>query len=923
VTEPVRAPATRWANIAAITLLVVGLVELLVGLWKLDFLPLASGDLALSLVGWGTFLEVLSALGWTFSISTVAESFKLTHVAGAFVEGVPHFWVGLSMWTLGMGFVAFGVRSQAPAVSAQPSALTLHPRIATWVDLHWGTLAAYGFGLLFAELGFIGTYLALVSKGATQAATPGEVSWGLLFLAGLLLVGLLVTAGRYLGAENRKRPPIVRASLGLVALLFTIARLVSKAAPSGGVSWVVALLVASTVALLLAFAGGFLGAANSKRLSIPEATLALLYFGLPIPGLLTAMHQSQPLMLNVGYRVRELIYLSSLLGDARPELGYWLVTIVLALVGLIGICVGFVLTSSGRLDLRASYELFVSSRHVSVFLGTGDPRLGLTFGVLLLAAFGCWAAPLGVWSYVLAFAFLVAAVATAGMHWKILVGVFLMLLFGIVLPLIGVGIILATEKTVERTRIRHLGKKDPIEAAEALNTLRLSDLTPTMLMTALSVLGVGVGVMALVIVLSVMSGFEEDLQKKILGTNSHGVVLKYSPDMPEYDDVLAKVKKVRGIKGATPFILNEVMISSEGNISGSMIKGIDPETVGSVTDLPDYLQPGGELKWLSEPEKIVAKHPASLDDGLFDDKPAGVDEKGKKLDQPPSTKEKAPELERDPMIEIAKTGETSVLPGIIVGRELAASLKVVVGDRVNVVSPLGGELGPQGPMPKSRPFKVAGIFYSGMYEYDSKFVYILLSEAQTFFNVKGATGLEVKVTDVDNARGTMKQVYDALEGYPYRTKDWGEMNRNLFSALRLEKLVMGLILLIIVIVAACLIVATVIMLVLEKRKEIAVLKALGVPDGGIVKIFLAEGLQIGVAGSVLGLIAGLVWCLFIEKFGLKLDPQVYYIPALPVKIEPFQTALSVVIAILVSFLASIYPALRASKVEPVDGLKSE
>jgi lipoprotein-releasing system permease protein len=169
----------------------------------------------------------------------------------------------------------------------------------------------------------------------------------------------------------------------------------------------------------------------------------------------------------------------------------------------------------------------------------------------------------------------------------------------------------------------------------------------------------------------------------------------------------------------------------------------------------------------------------------------------------------------------------------------------------------------------------------------------------------------------------MKNVYDMLEGYPYRTKDWGEMNRNLFSALRLEKLVMGIILSIIVIIAAGLIVATVIMLVLEKRKEIAVLKALGVPDGGIVKIFLMEGLQIGVAGSLLGLVTGLGWCLFIEKVGIKLDPQVYYIPALPVRIEPFQTALSVIIAILVTFLASIYPALKASQVEPVDGLKSE
>jgi len=166
-------------------------------------------------------------------------------------------------------------------------------------------------------------------------------------------------------------------------------------------------------------------------------------------------------------------------------------------------------------------------------------------------------------------------------------------------------------------------------------------------------------------------------------------------------------------------------------------------------------------------------------------------------------------------------------------------------------------------------------------------------------------------------------VLNTLEGYPYRTKDWGEMNRNLFSALRLEKLVMGIILSIIVVVAAGLIVATVTMLVLEKRKEISVLKALGVPQGGIVKIFLAEGLQIGLAGGILGLFSGLAWCLFIEKVGLRLDPEVYYIPSLPVKVEPLQTALTVLIAILVTYLASIYPALRASRVEPVEGLKGE
>jgi lipoprotein-releasing system permease protein len=414
----------------------------------------------------------------------------------------------------------------------------------------------------------------------------------------------------------------------------------------------------------------------------------------------------------------------------------------------------------------------------------------------------------------------------------------------------------------------------------------------------------------------VMSGFELDLQQKILGTNSHGVVLKYADSMPEYPEVMEKIRTIRGVAGQTPFILNEVMISSEGNISGSMIKGIDPDTIGTVTDLPKYMMPGGKLEWLNAPEKIVRKRLAPMGGAALDDRPAN--------DSPNVDGE--PKLEREPVDEPKeppKDEPTPVLPGIIVGKELAASLKVIVGDRINVVSPLGGELGPQGPMPKSRPFRVAGIFYSGMFEYDSKFVYIHLKDAQSFFGLKGASGIELKFDDVDDARRLTKAIYDKLEGYPYRTRDWGDMNKNLFAALRLEKLVMAIILSIIVIVAACLIVATVIMLVLEKRKEIAVLKALGVPDGGIVKIFLAEGLQIGVAGGVLGLFAGLAWCLFIEKVGIKLDPSVYYIPALPVKIEPFQTALSVVIAILVTFLASIYPALKASQVEPVDGLKAE
>lgn len=804
---------TRTLALASV-LLLLGFVELLVGLVRADLILLSVGDLGLFAVGWGTFLEVLASAGSLLMQTRMAETLRATLGPGAFEAGRIHLILGGLSWIAGWTVLALTLRSpkQVDKPLSHAAGKALHPRLANYVDFHWGTLAAYGFGIFFAEVGFIGLYLSIVGKGTVQGGVVQD-----------------------------------------------------------GLAPVSAFVVAFFVAMFVAFAGGFIGAANSKRLSTPEATIALLYFGLPIPLVLTIMHANSGLMLELGIKLREIVYLSSLLGENRPELGYWLVFLALGLAFFLGINFGFVSTSSGRLDLRASYELFIASRHVSVF----RPRL--------------------------------------------LLGVFGVLIMGIVPPLVLWAFISAAEAVVERTRIRKLGLKDPLDAAAALNQVKLEAQSPTGMMTALSVGGVGVGVMALIIVLSVMSGFEADLQQKILGTNSHGVVMKYAPEMPEYEDVLGKVQAVRGITGATPFILNEVMISSEGNISGAMIKGIDPKTVGSVTDLPSYLVPGGKLEWLTNPKEISHRRLApSLDEPAFDGKPATPDEV-------PAPKKPDNDIERDPLLEMPdeKAEADVVLPGILLGRELAASLKVVVGDRLNVVSPLGGELGPQGPMPKSRPFRVAGIFYSGMYEYDSKFVYIHLTEAQTFFNVKGATGIEVKVGDIDNARGTMKAVYDSLQGYPYRTKDWGEMNRNLFAALRLEKLVMGIILSIIVIVAAGLIVATVIMLVLEKRKEISVLKALGVPDGGIVKIFLSEGLQIGVAGSVLGLISGLAWCVFIEKVGIKLDPQVYYIPALPVRIEPFQTALSVVIAILVTFLASIYPALKASQVEPVDGLKSE
>jgi lipoprotein-releasing system permease protein len=772
-------------------------------------------------------------------------------------------------------------------VTARPS-----PRLRWALRVLGGALVAAGVGLAAVGVARAGAWVPVLSRlalgafgwgpllgaarsvaEATRHAAGEPLSWTLplalvLWLCGwaLLAAGfwrpatVSAPASQPIGAQLW--PPLAGwqdfhlstltayavAILGAELVLVLLQTLL--ASTSRGVGWgpPTAFGASLSTAVAVAFLGGFIGAARARKLAAPEATIAVLYLGVPLPLLLTLLPAIPGVEAVLGPRLREVIYLANLLG--RPELGYWLTFSLLVLALTLGILTGFVATASGRLDVRTGFELFIAGRHVSVF----RPRL--------------------------------------------LLGALVVLLLGIVPPLIVLGILRAAEAAVERTRIRALGRRDPLAAAQALHDWEAKAQSPTAMMTALSVGGVGVGVMALIIVLSVMSGFEVDLQKKILGTNAHVVVLKYGDPqagMPEYPEVMKKVGGIKGVTGMTPFLLGEVMISSDANVAGALIKGVDPATAGQVTDLPKDVLPGGDIRWLSQAQDIPVR--------------------SRYKPQPPK---------EDEVIKMPPVGaEAAPLPGILLGRELASSLRVLVGDPVTVISPLGGGMSPSGPIPKARAFRVAGIFYTGMFEYDSKFVYVGLPVAESFFGIPGATGVELKVRDVDDARRIASAVLQSLDGYPYRTKDWGEMNRNLFSALRLEKLVMGIILSIIVIVAAGLIVATVTMLVLEKRKEISVLKALGVPQGGIVKIFLAEGLQIGVAGGLLGLVSGLAWCLFIEKVGLRLDPEVYYIPSLPVKVEPLQTALAVLIAVLVTYLASVYPALRASRVEPVEGLKAE
>jgi len=479
------------------------------------------------------------------------------------------------------------------------------------------------------------------------------------------------------------------------------------------------------------------------------------------------------------------------------------------------------------------------------------------------------------------------------------------------------------------------------------------------IITVISVLAVAVGTMAMIVVMSVMNGFSTDLRGKIFGANAHLLVLKYGTDFTDYEDVVEKTKDAPHVTGASPFVLNEVMISSEQNLTGALLKGIDTRTVDQVSVLRQNVTKG-DLEHLPHPERIVvpktSKDGAKDGDGkngatgAFRDKASEKDALAEALalaagetpsapaisGTPSSTKGDAgdgakPDPTLDEALALAAAGTPSdpaagkekAIPGIAIGQEMARNLKVTLGDIVNVVSPVG-ELGPTGPVPKARAFRVAAIFFSGMYEYDSKFVYIHLGEAQDFFTLKGGvTGIEYKVDDIEQTQGISRDILQHIGGYPFRTKDWMEMNKNLFSALKLEKIAMFIILTFIILIASFLIAATLIVFVIEKSKEIAILKSMGASDTSIMKVFVTYGVTVGTVGSISGLLVGLAVCFAIKTFGIGLDPDVYYITDLPVHVDTFEAILVGTSAIVLSYLATIYPSLLAARLRPVEGLRFE
>ncbi|MEO5957389.1 MAG: lipoprotein-releasing ABC transporter permease subunit [Nitrospiraceae bacterium] len=423
----------------------------------------------------------------------------------------------------------------------------------------------------------------------------------------------------------------------------------------------------------------------------------------------------------------------------------------------------------------------------------------------------------------------------------------------------------------------------PYEIFVGLRYLRAKRRNRTIsLNTFVSIAGITLGVAALIGTVGIMTGFKEDIQAKILGTTAHIIVQDRMKDgMIDYDKVAIQVQDVPDVVASTPFILKQVMLTTPSGVQGVVIRGIDPQQEGKVTELAKNLS-AGELSDLQKPIKIK---------------------------QPPADDPTGPPVETEK-------------PGIILGKELALRLGAFMGDTVNVVSPPAGPISAIGMVPKIRTFAVAGIFQSGMYEYDSSLAYIDLAEAQKFFNMNGSvTGVEIKVTDVFRADEIARSVEQAL-GFTYGARDWMAMNRNLFSALKLEKTMMFLLLVLITIVASFNIVSTLTMIVTEKQKEIAILKAMGATKKSIRRIFMLNGLIIGLTGTAIGIPLGYAFLWLIQTFW-TFDPTVYYISRIPVHVLASDVLLVAGSAILISFAATLLPSRQAAKLEPVAALRYE
>ena len=502
--------------------------------------------------------------------------------------------------------------------------------------------------------------------------------------------------------------------------------------------------------------------------------------------------------------------------------------------------------------------------------------------------------------------------------------------------------------------------------------------------TAFAMLGVTLGVAALAIVMSVTGGFQEQFREKVLGVNAHVLVLKYSIDFREYRDVMKKVEKVPGVIGVAPFVINPMMVThGTRTATGVLLKGVDPDLMPRVLDLPKHIvKDGGSLEGLRKPGAKPPErphdtfrpdpllYPPSQNDAgapggkesllqaierqiAEDEARAAALDAGAALTPPPPPPPPSRDVhdKDEPIGDVTPAGgfkselpeddvlpdsidpdpckspeQVKKLPGVVIGRTLAKQLAVAIGDCVQITSPtIGISIGAAGGRPPiAKQFRVIAIFEAGFDQYDSKLVYTDLYEAQAFYEQgDSVTGVEMKVDDIDHARAISQEIDKLLSNGVYHTMDWKELNHGLFTALLIQQIGMSIVLALIIVVAAFTVIATLIMVVLDKKKEIALLKALGARDDAILRVFLYQGGIIGLVGTTLGLVLGYACCKGLLAYGFPLDPKVYFISSLPVNVRPLEFGITGGFAILICVVATLFPSLYAARLRPSDGLRAE
>jgi lipoprotein-releasing system permease protein len=500
--------------------------------------------------------------------------------------------------------------------------------------------------------------------------------------------------------------------------------------------------------------------------------------------------------------------------------------------------------------------------------------------------------------------------------------------------------------------------------------------------TALAIGGVLLGVAALTIVMSVTGGFQEQFREKVLGVNAHVLVLKYSIDFREYRDVMKKVRDTAHVVGVAPFVINPMMVTHEDHTAtGVLLKGVDPQMMPQVLDLPKHVV-SGSLAGLRRPDakppdpdfdpmrrELDAPRASAGDAGpgsllrliqreVDEEAQAQHDAGASAAESPPQTthlaegrhaptvaartagpigdvtpsggyKSRLPDnddvpesIDPDPCKSALRIGE---MPGIVVGRTLAKQLDVGLGDCVQVTSPqIGISFGAGARSPIAKQFRVIAVFEAGFDQYDSKLVYTDLYEAQAFYEYgDSVTGIEMKLDDINRADAVAREIAKRLNNGIYNTMTWAQLNHGLFTALLLQQIMMSFVLGLIILVAACTVIATLTMVVLEKKKEIAVLKAIGAKNDAILRIFLYQGAIVGLTGTTFGILIGWLSCRFLLVYSFPLDPKVYFISRLPVSMHPFEFVVPALVAVGICLLATIFPAVYAARLRPADGLRAE